>query len=84
MRALFVFTPSESKRFIGKAVSQMSEVKNAKKNGEIVIGHGSTNVRVAEEKKEALDRAIRLIESIKREPPLRPKKSLCVNCLPIK
>ena len=81
MRALFVFTPSESKRFIGKAVSQMSEVKNAKKNGEIVIGHGSTNVRVAEEKKGELDRAITLIESTKKEPFLRPKKSLRTKCL---
>ena len=49
MRALFVFTPSESKRFIAKAVAQLSEVRNAKEKGEIVIGHGSTNVCVAEE-----------------------------------
>jgi len=49
MRALFVFTPPESKRFIAKAVAQLPEVKNAKKEEEIVIGHGSTNVRVAEE-----------------------------------
>lgn len=49
MRALFVLTPSESKRFIAMAVAQLPEVKNAKKEGEIVIGHGSTNVRVAEE-----------------------------------
>ena len=49
MRALFVFTPPESKRFIAKAVAEMIEIKNAKKEGEIVIAHGSTNVRVAEE-----------------------------------
>lgn len=49
MRALFVLTPSESKRFIAKAVAQLPEVKNAKGEGEIVIGHGSTNVRVADE-----------------------------------
>jgi hypothetical protein len=49
MRALFVFTPSESKRFIAKAVAQLPEVQKAKKEGEIVIGHGSTNVYVAEE-----------------------------------
>jgi len=49
MRALFVFTPPESKRFIAKAVAQLPEVKKAKKEGEIVIGHGSTNVFVAEE-----------------------------------
>lgn len=49
MRALFVFTPPESKRFIAKAVAQLPEVKKATKEGEIVIGHGSTNVFVAEE-----------------------------------
>jgi hypothetical protein len=49
MRALFVFTPSESKRFIAKAVAQLPAVRNAKENGEIVIGHGSTNVFVAQE-----------------------------------
>ena len=49
MRALFVFTPSESKRFIAKAVAQLPEVRKAKEQGEIVIGHGSTNVCVAEE-----------------------------------
>jgi hypothetical protein len=49
MRALFVFTPPESKRFIAKAVAQLPEIRSAKDDGEIVIGHGSTNVRVAEE-----------------------------------
>ena len=49
MRALFVLNPYESKRFIAKAVAQLPEVKKAKEGGEIVIGHGSTNVYVAEE-----------------------------------
>jgi len=49
MRALFVFTPTESKRFIAKGISELPEVVRAKKEGEIVIGHGSTNVYVAEE-----------------------------------
>jgi hypothetical protein len=49
MRALFVFTPAESKRFIGKAIAEMEEVKKAKESGKILIGHGSTNVFVAEE-----------------------------------
>lgn len=49
MRALFVLTPSESKRFIAKAVARLPEVKTARESGEIVIGHGSTNVRVAQE-----------------------------------
>jgi hypothetical protein len=49
MRALFVLTPAESKRLIGKAVAELEEIKRAKKNGRILIGHGSTNVFVAEE-----------------------------------
>jgi hypothetical protein len=49
MRALFVLTPSESKRLIGRAVASMEEVKKAKANDKILIGHGSTNVFVAEE-----------------------------------
>jgi hypothetical protein len=49
MRAIFVLTPSESKRLIAKAVAQLPEVKRALAEGEIVIGHGSTNVYVAEE-----------------------------------
>ena len=49
MRALFVFTPPESKRFIAKAVAQLPEVKKAKLEDELVIGHGGTNVYVAEE-----------------------------------
>jgi hypothetical protein len=49
MRALFVLTPSESKRLIARAVAEMEEVKRAKERGKILIGHGSTNVFVAEE-----------------------------------
>jgi len=49
MRALFVFTPAESKRLIGKAVARMEEVKRAFKRANIMIGHGSTNVYVLEE-----------------------------------
>ena len=49
MRALFVFTPAESKRLIAKAVANMEEVKRAKEHGKMLIGHGSTNVFVAEE-----------------------------------
>lgn len=49
MRAIFVLTPPESKRFIAKAVVKLPEVKKAWEEGEIVIGHGSTNVRVVEE-----------------------------------
>ena len=49
MRALFVLTPPESKRLIAKAIAQLPEVKKAKEEGEILIGHGLTNVYVAEE-----------------------------------
>lgn len=49
MRALFVLTPAESKRLIGKAVANLPEVKRAQKNDHLLIGHGSTNVYVAEE-----------------------------------
>ncbi len=49
MRGIFVFTPSESKRLIAKAVAQLPEVKKALTDGEIVVGHGSTNVYVVEE-----------------------------------
>ena len=49
MRALFLFTPAESKRLIGRAVANMEEVKRAQEHEKILIGHGSTNVYVAEE-----------------------------------
>ncbi|MFC1798303.1 hypothetical protein ACFLZL_00640 [Thermodesulfobacteriota bacterium] len=49
MRALFVLTPAESKRLIGKAVSNLPEVKHAQKNDHLLISHGSTNVYVTEE-----------------------------------
>ena len=49
MRALFLFTPPESKRLIGKAVAALEEVKRAKVKSWLLIGHGSTNVYVAEE-----------------------------------
>lgn len=49
LRALFVFTPPESKRFIAKAVARLPEVQRAVEQGEVAIGHGATNVAVAEE-----------------------------------
>lgn len=49
MKALFVFTPNESKRLIGKAVAAMEEVKTALKKTNILVGHGSTDVYVLEE-----------------------------------
>lgn len=49
LKAQIVLTPSESKRLIAKAVSQMGNVKNALKKGIIVICRGGTNAFVAEE-----------------------------------
>ena len=48
-RALFVCTPAESKRLIGKAVAQMEEVQYAFQQSNILISHGSTNIYVLEE-----------------------------------
>ena len=49
MKALFVFTPNESKRLIGKAVAALPEVKNALRRTNIMVSHGSTSVYVLEE-----------------------------------
>lgn len=49
MQALFTLTSSESKRLIGKAVASLPEVRNAKDNGYLVIGRGSTNAFILEE-----------------------------------
>ena len=49
MKALFVFTPTESKRLIGKAVAALDEVKTALKKANILVSHGSTSVYVLEE-----------------------------------
>lgn len=48
-RAIFVLTPTESKRLLGKAVARMEEVKHALQKSNIMIGHGTTNVYVLEE-----------------------------------
>ena len=49
MRAVFSLTPWESKRLIGRAVSNLPEVQHALKHSQMIIAHGSTNVYVAEE-----------------------------------
>jgi hypothetical protein len=49
MRAVFSFTPSESKRLIAKGVAARADVQTALSQGEVVIAHGTTNVYVAEE-----------------------------------
>ncbi|MDQ1279940.1 MAG: hypothetical protein QG670_1202 [Thermoproteota archaeon] len=49
LKAQIVLTPSESKRLIAKAVSQMERVKNAMQKGIVVICRGSTNAFLTEE-----------------------------------
>ncbi len=49
MRAIFCLNTWESKRLIGRAVARLPEVQYALENSQMVIGHGSTNVYVAEE-----------------------------------
>jgi hypothetical protein len=49
VRALFSFTPTESKRLIAKGVAALPEVRRALKQGIVVIGRGTTNAFVAEE-----------------------------------
>ncbi|MDO8637769.1 MAG: hypothetical protein Q7R34_16295, partial [Dehalococcoidia bacterium] len=44
-----VFTPSESRRLIARAVANMPEVKNALLNNILIIARGVTNAFVAEE-----------------------------------
>ncbi len=60
MKALFVFTPTESKRLIGKAVAAMDEVKTALKKANILVSHGSTAVYALQEMlgKEQLSKAM--------------------------
>jgi len=49
VQAQIVLTVSESKRLIAKAVAQMPIVKEALKNGIVIIAKGTTNTYVAEE-----------------------------------
>jgi hypothetical protein len=49
MKALFILTPTESKRLIGKAVASMEKVKTALKKANMLVSHGSTAVYVLEE-----------------------------------
>jgi len=47
--ALIALTPSESKRLIAKGVAELPEVKQALKQGIMIIARGTTNAFVAEE-----------------------------------
>jgi hypothetical protein len=48
-RALFVFTPAESKRLLAKAVAALPEVQHARTHGRLIIGNGTTNAFIAQE-----------------------------------
>jgi hypothetical protein len=47
--AMVVLNASESRRLLAKATAVLPEVKNAWKNGTIIIGRGITNAYIAEE-----------------------------------
>ena len=49
MEALFTLTPAESKRLIGKGVATLPEIQNARQNGYLLVGRGSTNAYILEE-----------------------------------
>jgi hypothetical protein len=49
MQAIFTLTPAESKRLIAKGVAALPEIKNALKNGYLLVGRGSTNAYILEE-----------------------------------
>lgn len=49
MKASIILNPNESKRLIAKGVRKLPEIKEAMRQGIIVIGFGSTNGYVAEE-----------------------------------
>jgi hypothetical protein len=49
VQAQIVLTVSESKRLIAKAVAQMPIVKEALRNGMVIVAKGTTNTYVAEE-----------------------------------
>ena len=56
VQAGMVFTVSESKRLIAKAVAEMPIVKAALRNGKVLVAKGTTNTYIAEE---LLGRSIR-------------------------
>ncbi|TFG92921.1 MAG: hypothetical protein E4H15_02580 [Syntrophobacterales bacterium] len=49
MQALFTLTSAESKRLIAKGIVSMSEVRQAKEEGYLIVGRGSTNAYIVEE-----------------------------------
>jgi len=49
MQALFTLTPAESKRLIARGIASMPGVRQAKEEGYLIVGRGSTNAYIAEE-----------------------------------
>ncbi|MBA7486338.1 hypothetical protein ES707_21896 [subsurface metagenome] len=49
MQALFTLTPAESKRMIARGIVSIPEVRQAKEEGYLIVGRGSTNAYIVEE-----------------------------------
>ncbi|MDD5723919.1 MAG: hypothetical protein PHY29_09330 [Syntrophales bacterium] len=49
MQALFTLTPAESKRLIARGIIALPEVRQAKEEGYLIVGRGSTNAYIVEE-----------------------------------
>jgi len=49
MQALFTLTPAESKRLIARGIVSIPEVQQAKEEGYLIVGRGSTNAYIVEE-----------------------------------
>jgi len=49
MQALITLTPAESKRLIAKGIVTQPEIINAKQEGYLLVGRGSTNAYILEE-----------------------------------
>jgi len=49
MQALFTLTPAESKRLIARGIVSIPEVRQAKEEGYLIVGRGSTNAYIVEE-----------------------------------
>jgi len=49
MQALFTLTPAESKRLIARGIVSIPEVQQAREEGYLMVGRGSTNAYIVEE-----------------------------------
>jgi len=49
MQALFTLTPAESKRLIARGIVSIPEIQQAREEGYLMVGRGSTNAYIVEE-----------------------------------